>query len=198
MQSIEWVFLDLGGVLYGLDYRGMLRRFCRRCRKTPEDLHDLFYDFDLYHHYETGSISSHEFYKTVVDRLSCALEFDEFARLWNSLLVKRKSMFRLAYRLKERVGLLVLSNTNEMNAGFIDSDIRELTDKVVYSYQVGCLKPAPGIYEEALRLSGAVPEQTLFIDDRKENLKGAEALGINTHHFHNRRILLKVLKSYGI
>jgi FMN phosphatase YigB (HAD superfamily) len=198
VHRIEWIFLDLGGVLYGLDYRGVLRRFCRRCSKRREELENLLYDMDLYRSFESGSISSREFHRTVIDRLKCRLEFEEFSSIWNSLLVKRKSMFRLAHGLKERVGLLFLSNTNEINASFIDPDIREITDKIVYSHVVGFMKPDPRIFEEALRLSGAAPERTLFVDDRKENLEGAAMLGIGTHHFVNRRSLLRALKAYEL
>jgi putative hydrolase of the HAD superfamily len=161
-------------------------------------MQDLLYDHDLYRTFETGRISARDFHSTVMSRLSCDLSFEEFSALWNSLLVKRRSMFRTAHRLKERVGMLVLSNTNEINASLMDPDIRALTDKVVYSYQVRCLKPDRQIFEEALQLSGAVPEEALFIDDRSENLRGAEALGILTHHFQGRRDFLRTLKSYGL
>jgi FMN phosphatase YigB (HAD superfamily) len=192
------MFLDLGGVLYSLDYRGMLRRFCRKCGKHPEDLEHLLNDMDLYRNFECGSLSSGEFHRIVTERLKCRIEFEEFSSIWNSLLVKKKSMFRLVRGLKERVELLFLSNSNEINASCINQDIREITDKVVYSHVVGFMKPDPRIYEEALHLSGADPERTLFVDDRKENIRGAATLGIATHHFVNRRTLLRTLKTYEL
>ena len=198
MRRIEWIFLDLGGVLYGLDYQGVVRRFCSRCDRRPEDLEHLFYDLNLYRSFECGTLSSEEFHRIVTGRLQCSLDFEEFSRIWNSLLVKKNSMFRLVRGLKERVRLLFLSNTNEINASFIDREIREISDEVVYSHLVGFMKPDPRMYEEALRLSGAEPERTLFIDDRQENIEGAEALGITSHRFVNRRSLLRALKTYEL
>lgn len=198
MQSIEWVFLDLGGVLYSLDYDGVLGRFCRRCSKTPAELEEVLRDEELFRGYESGLISSEEFFQRVVQCLNCDITFDEFTAIWNSLLVPRKPMFRLAYRLKQQVGLLILSNTNEINAAVIDPAIRGLSDVVVYSHRVGCLKPERQIYEKALELSGTVPERALFVDDRVENIDGARALGINTHHFQDKKTLLRAFREYGL
>jgi putative hydrolase of the HAD superfamily len=198
VKRIDWVFLDLGGVLYGLDYRGVVRRFCRRCRVSPDQLEHLIYDYELHRSFESGQVSSEDFYRNVVRRLPCRMDYEEFTRLFNSLLVKKQSMFRVVHRLKDRVDVLVLSNTNEINAKFIDPDVRALTDKIIYSYQVGCMKPDMKIYEKALHLSGSAPDKTLFVDDRRENLEGARKLGIMTHHFQNRRTLLRALQSYGL
>ena len=198
MQSIEWVFLDLGGVLYSLDYDGVLSRFCRRCGKTPAELEEVLHDEELFRGYESGAISSEEFFQRVTESLNCDITFDEFTTIWNSLLIPRKPMFRLARRLKQQVGLLILSNTNEINATFIDPAIKGLSDVVVYSHRVGCLKPERQIYEKALELSGTVPERTLFVDDRVENIDGARALGINTHHFRDKKTLLRTFREYGL
>jgi HAD superfamily hydrolase (TIGR01509 family) len=107
-------------------------------------------------------------------------------------------MFRLARRIKRQVDLLIISNTNEMHATVLDPDVRTLTDMVIYSHHVGCLKPQTEIYEKALSLSGSTPERTLFIDDRIENIRGAAALGIQTHQFRDRRTLRREFRSYGL
>lgn len=198
MHRIEWIFLDLGGVLYGLDYKRVVRRFCRRCNKRPHELEDVINDFELYRSFESGSISPEDFHRIITERLGCSIDFEEFSSIWNSLLKKKKSMFKFARELGERVDLLFLSNTNEINASFIDPDVRAITDKIVYSHEVGFMKPDPRIYEVALRRAGAAPERTLFVDDREENLAGAATLGIDTHRFVSRRSLLRALQAYRL
>lgn len=56
-------------------------------------------------------------------------------------------------------------------------------DVVVISYEVGCAKPEPRIFEITLDRLGVPPEQALFVDDRAENIEGARRLGIDTFHF---------------
>jgi hypothetical protein len=41
----------------------------------------------------------------------------------------------MASILKRKVDLLILSDTNEIHASFIDPAVRALTDKVIYSYK---------------------------------------------------------------
>ena len=56
-------------------------------------------------------------------------------------------------------------------------------DVVVVSSAVGLTKPDPRIYTLCLERLGTVPERTLFVDDRAENIEAAARLGIRTLHF---------------
>jgi putative hydrolase of the HAD superfamily len=56
-------------------------------------------------------------------------------------------------------------------------------DAVIVSFEVGCAKPDPRIYEICLEKLGVPAASALFVDDRLENVAAAEQLGINTLHF---------------
>jgi epoxide hydrolase-like predicted phosphatase len=56
----------------------------------------------------------------------------------------------------------------------------ELFDVLVISGAEGVRKPDPEIYEIAVRRMGLPPEQLVFVDDLKGNLKPARAIGIHT------------------
>ncbi len=51
-------------------------------------------------------------------------------------------------------------------------------DCATFSFELGALKPDPGMFRDALSKMGLPPEQTVFIDDNPKNLAGAAALGI--------------------
>ena len=53
-------------------------------------------------------------------------------------------------------------------------------DVVVVSYEVGLAKPDPRIFELCLSRLGAQAGETLFVDDRAENVAAAEQLGLRT------------------
>ncbi|MEZ0115874.1 epoxide hydrolase-like predicted phosphatase [Catenulispora sp. EB89] len=55
----------------------------------------------------------------------------------------------------------------------------ELTDLIVYSHEVGMLKPDPAIYELCLDRLGLPPEETVFVDDVEGNCAAARALGMS-------------------
>lgn len=80
--------------------------------------------------------------------------------------------------------LYVLSN---MSREFIDflrkQRVYENFDGDVVSCEVGIVKPMPEIYDLLLERFDLDPAETIFIDDRKENVDAAAAKGIATFHF---------------
>ncbi|MEO8026688.1 MAG: HAD family phosphatase [Bryobacteraceae bacterium] len=65
--------------------------------------------------------------------------------------------------------------------GFLDR-----FDHVTYSYEVGSVKPDSAIYRHCLDGLALAAEQTLFLDDRPENIAGARALGIQAIEWTSR------------
>jgi len=53
-------------------------------------------------------------------------------------------------------------------------------DHRTFSCDLGIAKPAPGMYQHALAGLGIAPGQALFLDDRPENVRAAEAIGIHS------------------
>lgn len=51
-------------------------------------------------------------------------------------------------------------------------------DVLVLSYQLRTVKPDPAIYRYVLEKLGSLAGETLFVDDRQENVDAALALGM--------------------
>ena len=100
------------------------------------------------------------------------------ARLWT---VQNPVMVAWQLALKERgMKTAILSN---MGDSVLESVEREFDwihrfDVLVWSYQLGIAKPDPAIYLHMLAKLGTRPEETLFIDDKQENVEAAQKLGI--------------------
>jgi putative hydrolase of the HAD superfamily len=90
-------------------------------------------------------------------------------------------------------GLYVLSNWDVMlEAVLEDLGWRDYFDGLVVSAVVGVEKPDPGIFEEALALSGARPERAVHVgNDPVADVRGAAACGLDTV-FVNRKGLPEV------
>jgi putative hydrolase of the HAD superfamily len=58
--------------------------------------------------------------------------------------------------------------------------LAEIFDDLFSSCYTGRRKPDPGAYRLALDITHRTPEETLFLDDRPENISAADALGIRT------------------
>ena len=56
-------------------------------------------------------------------------------------------------------------------------------DHVTFSCELRLFKPQAAIYEHSFRGLRVAPEETLFIDDRQENVDGARAVGMHAELF---------------
>jgi 2-haloacid dehalogenase len=59
-------------------------------------------------------------------------------------------------------------------------------------------KPDPAIYELAAERFGYAPERMLFIDDNRDNIEAARALGWQAHHFADAETLALDLRTRGL
>ena len=71
-------------------------------------------------------------------------------------------------------------------------------DVVVWSYELKIAKPDAAIYKALLERIGTRPEETLFLDDREENIVAARALGIDGLLFTTVEQLQKDLGAKGL
>lgn len=66
---------------------------------------------------------------------------------------------------------------------------------IVVSGDEKLVKPDRAIYDLALDRFGMPADELIFIDDRLENVAGAEAAGMRGHHFHDAAMLQAELES---
>ena len=77
-------------------------------------------------------------------------------------------------------------------------DFLPLTDGAIFSYTVKQIKPDLEIYETLLNQYKLKPEECVFIDDRMENIEGAEKAGIHGICFETIGQVKEDLKKYNI
>jgi putative hydrolase of the HAD superfamily len=71
-------------------------------------------------------------------------------------------------------------------------------DVLIWSYQHGLVKPDPAIYRLVLERLGTAPEETLFLDDKLENIEAARQLGMQGLQFTTVDQLREDLISSGL
>ena len=138
--------------------------------------------------FEKGEISSDQFIKYYCDRFS-NLTPDTFINSWNAILLDFPE-HRLQFLKKLAEGgryiLILLSNTNHVHIDWVKEniehfeDFRNCFDAFYLSQEIGFRKPEPEIFEFVLQKHDLKPQETLFIDDTKENTDAAARLGIHT------------------
>ncbi len=110
------------------------------------------------------------------------------------------------------LGILAeLAATNQCLLGALNTEARETNEYrfdcfelrkyfqvALSSCYLGLCKPEPEIYRRALDILGRPAERILFIDDRPENVAGAEAAGMKAVRFEGADALRRTLASLGI
>jgi len=150
--------------------------------------------------FDKGDIAPDKFYRQVTELLKVKVSAPEFFKLYNDIFSLRQKELNILKRLRLHYKLVLLSNTDVQRYGFILETFPQIKifDGYVLSYQVGCIKPDPHIYEYALIQAGSSPRECIFIDDLKENIAGAKLVGINTIHFTPETDLATELQKYQL
>ena len=96
--------------------------------------------------------------------------------------------------------LYLLSNISSEDFIYYKADLEELFNGLVLSYELHEIKPNRPIYDYLLDTYNLNPEECLFIDDRLDNIKTANSLGIKGRQVNkdDYEDILNVLEEYDI
>ena len=191
MKGPALILFDLGNVIVDVDHRAVAAKFAQSSVKV--EFHDPAVllstitekDAPLLRAFDTGHITPRAFYDQM--RLSYGLElsFEEFVQIWNSGFSENHEVSRLITRLIPHVRLFLLSNTNPLHFEYLQGTcpVIQKMEKVILSYQLGCMKPAAEIYKHALDTAGLPPELVWYVDDVPEFVDAGAQLGIHGIQF---------------
>lgn len=151
--------------------------------------------------HDLGKISTTEFIKN----LSKGIDRDFTAEEYYSILKKfgqgdlNQELLSIIKKLKKKYKIFILSNNSEPTYNSImESEIKNLFDKILFSYQVGIKKPNKKFFDKLLENTNLSYDNCLFIDDREDICDAAKKYGFNTIVFRNNEQLKKELVSYEI
>lgn len=197
---IQGILFDFGGVICTFDSRMFFRALAGRTDRTAGEMAAIVLAADLPRKYESGRITSREFYRAVTEPCGLSISEEEFIAEFTGIFLPVESTFRLIRALKPSFRIGLLSNTNEWHfEHYIRTvEIFPLFDAVTLSYRVGEMKPGERIYRDSLRRIGLPPEACVFIDDLEENVAAAERLGIHGIHYTGQERLLASLHALEI
>ncbi|MGW1175109.1 HAD family hydrolase [Kitasatospora sp. NPDC002543] len=105
-----------------------------------------------------------------------------------------ETVVRLLRRVREHCRVVLVTNaTAWLDEDLASLGLTDLADAVVNSSRVGSAKPDRRIYEIAVERAGVAPERCLFVDDRRENVDAAVALGMTGVHYRGSEDLRRAL-----
>ena len=180
MPGPKVVIFDLGKVLVDFDYQIALRRLAPRSSLAIDGWDRLLNRSRLLLRYESGGMTSAEFYEEIRTASGFRGDFAEFSRLFAEIFQPIEPMVALHAELRAcGWRTFVLSNTNEIQARYVRQRFPFFGafEGHVLSFEHGALKPDPRLYEVAEQTTGCRGPEVFYLDDRPENVVAGAARG---------------------
>lgn len=169
--AIRNVVFDIGWVLVHLAPTPLLG-LLQTHGADVEHLEQVTTRIELHDH-ESGRLDGAGLVRNIADLAPRPPPPEAVEAAWIDMFDPQPQMFALAERLRDRHRVYLLSNVGDLHWAALRRRFRlhELGHGVVTSFEAGVMKPYAGIYERAERDLGLVASETVFIDDRAENIE---------------------------
>lgn len=191
---IKNVILDMGNVL--LDYNPdiILDKITNNIKEKQILKKELF-EGPEWIQGDLGYITNEEKYLSIKQRINESLH--EKLRLcvynWDICMVPIKDAKEFCKFIKDKgYGIYILSNASSDFYKYFPKHFElKFFDGIIVSSDIHIIKPDIEIYLHLLNKYNLKPSECLFIDDRADNLRGAEKVGMKTYLFKNDFELIK-------
>ena len=197
--DIRFVYFDLGNVIVNFDHNLACKNIGKVVGLPADAVRSIVFDSGLELDYERGELSDDEVCEKFCDAAGVRVATDDLLFALSDIFQLNSGVLSIITQLRvSNVQLGVLSNTCSAHWNHCwdrYTILRNAFSKYALSFELGCLKPDAEIYEKSLQLAGVPAEQIVFIDDRLENVAGAEAAGWTAIQFHDAHQLHAELRS---
>lgn len=193
MREIKAAIFDVGGVLCDEGLQAMIADMKQSLGIDDTVIKDIFKnDIPLI---GSGKIDETEFWKRIASTYGTrqvSVSENLLGRAYAEALKPQEEVLKLIKRLGESgIVLAILSNTVEQHATPLRAaGIYDNFDNVYLSHEIGLRKPDPSAYNYVLDDMEVSAPETIFVDDRFENVKTANELGMHGIVYENPEQLL--------
>jgi putative hydrolase of the HAD superfamily len=199
--GITTLFFDVGGVILTNGWDQTARE------KAASHFEMNFAEFEQRHEgavdaFEKGHLSIDDYIAQVVfdkPRGFTMAEFREFIYAQSKELKPAREFVDQLARSPKYFTACINNEGREVNEYRITKFGLARTFKLfLSSCYVGLRKPDPAIYRLALDVTRRAAAESIFVDDRVENLEGARRVGLQTIHYQNVSQLKEELRDLGV
>jgi putative hydrolase of the HAD superfamily len=204
MRDLVLIF-DFGNVVGFFDHGRSFEHFARTLGLDARQLRERVRQrggIELLRQFEYGRITPDDFARQLMKIGEFELPYAEFVRGWVEIFWLNESVALLIDQLKARSYKLILgSNTNVLHSNHYRRQFARTLgqfDRMVFSYDVGSMKPERKFYDACVRAAGAPAASCVFIDDMRENVEGARRAGLVAVPYTGTPELEAALRSLGV
>jgi HAD superfamily hydrolase (TIGR01509 family) len=200
-MTIRCIMFDMGRVLVDFSHDQMFEAMGEVCGASGQQIREWLWDSGLQGRFERGEIDSGAVRDELQGRAGREIDETELMRAASDIFTLNEPLLEVIDRLKHAgYRLVVLSNTCPPHVEWIGRhwDVLERFDALVFSYEVGAMKPSPQIYRAAIDVAGCEAGECFFVDDLPENVEAARALGLSGAVYVGVESLQEALAGAGV
>ena len=180
---IKNIIFDFGDIFINLDKHATYREMDEL---GVSEISDKM--IAVYHQYEKGLMTTDDFINFYHDKFG--IKKEDLINAWNAILLdfpKERLGFLKEISASKKYRLFLLSNTNDLHIKWVQNSVGEVFyqefknsfEQFYLSHEINFRKPDSEIYEFVLNENNLIADETLFVDDLKENTDSARKLGIH-------------------
>jgi putative hydrolase of the HAD superfamily len=145
--------------------------------------------------YDAGIINKTEFDSGMVEAVGSVPFLLEDAK--PGQMVKNAQLLELISELKTSYKIGMLSNiySNWIRTDFLSETEIALFNDMVFSFEVGTVKPDPEMFLIACNRLGVTPAEALMVDDREHNILAARTVGMQGITYTNFQVFKSELNT---
>ena len=203
--KIKNIIFDLGGVILDIDENVVYKELEKMGIEISELAHSKEF-VEILSKFDTGIYTAATFRKKTKQFIGQEKMTDEkFDSIWNAMLLDiPRERIEAIEKVKKHYKIFLMSNTNVIHYDLYVRDLQlrfgynefdELFNKSYFSFAEHLEKPDPRFFELILDHEGLLPEETLFIDDKAENIETAKSLGIKTYHIRRDELVRNLFEN---
>ena len=199
MPNIQAVIFDWGGILIENPSEAIHAYCSRTLNVAPSILSPILQEHEPL--FQTNAISEDHFWERICAALKIPKPSHPF--LWDEALrhayQPRQAVFDLIGKLRSAGYRTALLSNTEMPAVEIYREKHDGTfDVVVLSCLESIRKPDKQIYHRTAERLRVRPDETLFLDDRIENIEGAKQAGLNAVLCTSSKEIMEAIQTFHI
>ena len=199
---IKAIIFDFGNVICHFTNDILRQRIADISGKSYEEVKNIIYKkSDIVGRYESGLISSEDFYKELCQICGINVPYQELKTIYSKDKFSRvEGTKELIEKLRKNYKVSLLSNTSEWDWDYMKQVAPEIKtfETITKSYEAGAMKPSEIIYEDALKKLNLNAQECVYTDDILEYVDKARSLGFTAFQFTTAEKFKEDLKSIKI
>ena len=180
------IFFDLFGVLLGTDPSVVVYYLSKQTGLPYSKTHEIVFG-EIFMQLEQREINFNTYFNAICSLLPKGDCIDKMVlkNKWQDSNISEMPAVSLLDELHSFYDVWIISNTSENHIVQLKTEFNffKYVDGIITSESAGAYKPSKKIFNFALMKANVEPFFALFIDDNFSNVKSAENMGLQVHHY---------------